>query len=56
MSLRIVVPVKRVIDAAVKPRINKAGSGVEMTGVKTSINPFCEIAVSMAPRIRKSSG
>lgn len=46
MSLRIVVPVKRVIDAAVRPRINKTNSGVESTGVKTSINPFCEIAVS----------
>lgn len=46
MSLRILVPVKRVIDAAVRPRVNKTNSGIESTGVKTSMNPFCEIAVS----------
>lgn len=46
MSLRVLVPVKRVIDAAVRPRINKTNTGVETQGVKFSMNPFCEIAVS----------
>ena len=46
MSLRVLVPVKRVIDATVRPRINKTNSGIETQGVKFSMNPFCEIAVS----------
>ncbi|CAR21410.1 Cir1p [Lachancea thermotolerans CBS 6340] len=52
-SLRILVPVKRVIDYAIKPRINKAGTGVEKTGVKFSMNPFDDIAVEEAVRIRE---
>lgn len=48
MSLRVLVPVKRVIDSAVRPRINKTNSGVETQGVKFSMNPFCEIAVSFS--------
>lgn len=46
-KLRILVPVKRVIDASLKPRINKAQTGVETKGVKFSINPFDDIAVSL---------
>ncbi|SCU97520.1 LANO_0E16226g1_1 [Lachancea nothofagi CBS 11611] len=53
-SLRILVPVKRVIDYAIKPRINKAGTGVEKTGVKFSMNPFDDIAVEEAVRIKES--
>lgn len=45
-KLNILVPVKRVIDYAIKPRINKTNTGIEKTGVKFSINPFCDIAVS----------
>ncbi|SCU79321.1 LAMI_0A08262g1_1 [Lachancea mirantina] len=52
-SLRILVPVKRVIDYAIKPRINKAGTGVEKTGVKFSMNPFDDIAVEEAVRLRE---
>jgi hypothetical protein len=48
VKLNILVPVKRVIDFAIKPRINKAGTGIEKTGVKFSINPFCDIAVSIS--------
>ncbi|CAI4210696.1 unnamed protein product [Parascedosporium putredinis] len=44
-ALRILVPVKRVIDFAVKPRVNKTLTGVETVGVKHSINPFDDIAV-----------
>lgn len=52
-KLRILVPVKRVIDAAIKPRVNKAQTGVETQGVKFSINPFCDIALEEALRIRE---
>ncbi|KAI2779060.1 adenine nucleotide alpha hydrolases-like protein [Daldinia loculata] len=44
-ALRILVPVKRVIDYAVKPRVNKAQTGVETAGVKHSMNPFDELSV-----------
>lgn len=54
-KLRIFVPVKRVIDFAVKPRVNKAGTGVETTGVKHSINPFCDIAVEEALLIKEGN-
>ena len=54
-KLRIFVPVKRVIDFAVKPRVNKAGTGVETTGVKFSINPFCDIAVEEALVIKEGN-
>lgn len=52
-KLRILVPIKRVIDAAVKPRVNKAQTGVETMGVKFSINPFCDIALEEAVRLRE---
>ncbi|QPG74879.1 hypothetical protein FOA43_002216 [Brettanomyces nanus] len=52
-KIRILVPVKRVIDFALKPRINKTHDGVETQGVKFSINPFDNIAVEEAVKIRK---
>ncbi|CAK4032937.1 electron transfer flavo subunit beta [Lecanosticta acicola] len=51
-KLRILVPVKRVIDYAVKPRVNKAQTGVE-TNVKHSMNPFDELSVEEAVRMRE---
>lgn len=53
-KLKILVPVKRVIDFAIKPRINKTQTGVVTTGVKFLINPFCDIAVEEAVRIREA--
>ncbi|KAK9331093.1 hypothetical protein V1520DRAFT_338734 [Lipomyces starkeyi] len=53
--LNIVVPVKRVIDFAIKPRINASKNAIETNGVKFSLNPFCEIAVEEAVRLRESS-
>ncbi|KAI3406938.1 CIR1 [Candida oxycetoniae] len=53
--LRILVPVKRVIDYAIKPRINKAQTGIETKGVKFSINPFCDIALEESIRIREKT-
>ncbi|RAH77347.1 hypothetical protein BO86DRAFT_422430 [Aspergillus japonicus CBS 114.51] len=52
-NLRILVPVKRVIDYAVKPRVNKANTGVETAGVKHSLNPFDELSVEEAVRLRE---
>ncbi|KAG5926687.1 hypothetical protein E4U42_003030 [Claviceps africana] len=52
-ALRILVPVKRVIDYAVKPRVNKAQTGVETAGVKHSMNPFDELSVEESVRIRE---
>ncbi len=53
-KIRILVPIKRVIDAALKPRINKTHNGVESAGVKFSINPFDDIAIEEAAKIKKT--
>ncbi|GAV29764.1 hypothetical protein PMKS-003266 [Pichia membranifaciens] len=53
-KIKILVPIKRVIDAALKPRINKTHTGVESKGVKYSINPFDDIAVEEACKMRKN--
>jgi electron transfer flavoprotein beta subunit len=50
--MKILVPVKRVIDAYVTVRVKAGGTGVETANVKMSMNPFCEIAVEEAIRIR----
>lgn len=54
-KLRILVPVKRVIDSAIKPRVNKAQTGVDTQGIKFSINPFCDIALEEAIKIREAN-
>lgn len=51
--LRILVPVKRVIDSAIRPRVNAAKTGVETVGVKYSMNPFCDIALEESVRLRE---
>ncbi|CAI9121445.1 electron transfer flavoprotein subunit beta/FixA family protein [Brytella acorum] len=51
--MKILVPVKRVVDYNVKPRVKADGSGVETQGVKMSMNPFDEIAVEEAVRLRE---
>lgn len=55
-SLRILVGVKRVVDSAVKIRVNSAQTGVETANVKHSMNPFDEIAVEEAIRLREKHG
>ncbi|MBX2805407.1 MAG: electron transfer flavoprotein subunit beta/FixA family protein [Hyphomicrobiales bacterium] len=52
--MKILVPVKRVIDYNVKIRIKPDGSGVETANVKMSMNPFDEIAVEEALRLREA--
>ena len=51
--MRILVPVKRVVDYNVKIRVKADGSGVELTNVKMSMNPFDEIAVEEAIRLKE---
>lgn len=51
--MKILVPVKRVIDYNVKVRVKSDGSGVETAGVKMSMNPFDEIAVEEAVRLKE---
>ena len=50
--MKILVPVKRVIDYNVRPRVKADGSGVDLANVKMSMNPFDEIAVEEAIRLR----
>lgn len=52
--MKVIVPIKRVIDYNVKPRVKADGSSVELTNVKMSINPFDEIAVEEAVRLKES--
>jgi electron transfer flavoprotein beta subunit len=52
--MKILVPVKRVIDFNVKVRVKSDGSGVELANVKMSMNPFDEIAVEEAIRLKEA--
>lgn len=52
--MKIVVPVKRVVDYNVKIRVKADGSGVELANVKMSMNPFDEIAVEEAIRLKEA--
>ncbi|MBV9371884.1 MAG: electron transfer flavoprotein subunit beta/FixA family protein, partial [Alphaproteobacteria bacterium] len=51
--MKLLVPVKRVIDYNVKPRVKADGTGVDLANVKMSMNPFDEIAVEEAIRLRE---
>jgi electron transfer flavoprotein beta subunit len=51
--MKILVPVKRVVDYNVKVRVRADGTGVETSGVKMSMNPFDEIAVEEAVRLKE---
>jgi len=52
--MRILVPVKRVVDYNVKIRVKADGSGVDLANVKMSMNPFDEIAVEEALRLKEA--
>lgn len=52
--MKIIVPVKRVIDAYVTVRVRADQSGIETANVKMSMNPFCEIAVEEALRLKEA--
>lgn len=51
--MKILVPVKRVVDYNVKVRVKADGSGVDLSGVKMSMNPFDEIALEEAVRLKE---
>jgi len=52
--MKVLVGIKRVIDYIVKIRVKGDGSGVETKGMKMSMNPFCEIALEEAIRLREA--
>ncbi|MDP1651895.1 MAG: electron transfer flavoprotein subunit beta/FixA family protein, partial [Rhodocyclaceae bacterium] len=52
--MKILVPVKRVVDYNVKVRVKGDGSGVDLANVKMSMNPFDEIAIEEAVRLREA--
>jgi electron transfer flavoprotein beta subunit len=52
--MKVLVPVKRVIDANVKPRVKPDGSGVDLANTKMAMNPFDEIAVEEALRLKEA--
>jgi electron transfer flavoprotein beta subunit len=53
-SLRILVPIKRVLDYAIKPRIAASGKAVDLTGQKMSLNPFDELSIEASVRLREA--
>ena len=52
--MKVLVPVKRVIDYNVKVRVKSDGTGVDLANVKMSMNPFDEIAVEQAIRLKEA--
>jgi electron transfer flavoprotein beta subunit len=54
--MKVLVGVKRVVDPNIKVRVKSDGSGVETANVKMAMNPFCEIAVEQAVRMKEAGG
>jgi electron transfer flavoprotein beta subunit len=52
--MKVLVPVKRVVDYNVKVRVKPDKSGVDLSNVKMSVNPFCEIAIEEAVRMKEA--
>ena len=52
--MKVLVTAKRVIDPYVKVRVKSDGTGVETANIKMTINPFCEIAVEQAVRMKEA--
>ena len=52
--MKLLVPVKRVIDYNVKIRVKPDNSGVDLSNVKMSVNPFCEFAIEEAVRLKEA--
>ena len=52
--MKILVAIKRVVDANVKVRVKSDSSGVDLANAKMAINPFCEIAVEEAIRMKEA--
>jgi electron transfer flavoprotein beta subunit len=54
--MKVLVAVKRVVDAQIRVRVKSDGTGVETANVKMAMNPFCEIAVEQAVRMKEAGG
>ena len=52
--MKVLVPVKRVVDYNVKVRVKPDNTGVDLNNVKMSVNPFCEIAIEEAVRLKEA--
>ena len=52
--MKVLVPVKRVVDANVKVRVQPDGTGIDLANVKMAVNPFCEIGIEEAVRLREA--
>ncbi len=52
--MKVLVPVKRVVDANVKVRVKPDNSGIDLSNVKMAVNPFCEIAIEEAVRLKEA--
>ncbi|MDA1074446.1 MAG: electron transfer flavoprotein subunit beta/FixA family protein [Proteobacteria bacterium] len=52
--MKVLVPVKRVVDANVKVRVKPDRSGIDLNNVKMAVNPFCEIAIEEAIRLKEA--
>lgn len=52
--MKVLVPIKRVVDANVKVRVKPDGSGIDLANVKMAVNPFCEIAMEEAVRLKEA--
>jgi electron transfer flavoprotein beta subunit len=52
--MKVIVPVKRVVDANVKVRVKPDNTGVDLSNVKMAVNPFCEIAIEEAVRLKEA--
>ena len=52
--MKVMVPVKRVVDANVKVRVKRDGSGIDLANVKMAVNPFCEIGIEEAVRLKEA--
>ncbi len=53
--MKVIVPVKRVVDSNIKPLVKSDGSGIEINGVKMSMNPFDETAVEEAVQLKEKN-
>ncbi len=52
--MKVMVPVKRVVDANVKVRVKADGTGIDLANVKMAVNPFCEIGIEEAVRLKEA--
>ena len=52
--MKVLVAVKRVVDANVKVRVKPDGTGIDLANVKMAVNPFCEIAIEEAVRLKEA--